>query len=115
MVNEQAIRGIYLKPFEISVKMGKANAVMVSWSFLGYRWTGENSDLLNTVLRDEWGFRGMALTDFFRNNGHGFMNADSAPANSVDAMLSTFDGAENNVANLDHPTSVNQMRRASKT
>lgn len=56
----------------------------------------------------------MALTDFFRNNGHGFMNADSALANGVDAMLSTFDGPENNVANPDHPTSVNQMRRASK-
>ena len=112
--NEQAIREIYLKPFELSVKLGKANAVMVSWSFLGHRWTGENSGLLNTVLRGEWGFRGMALTDFFRNNGHGFMNADAALANGVDAMLSTFDGPENNVANPDHPTSVNQMRRASK-
>lgn len=96
--NEQAIREIYLKPFEISVKEGGANAVMVSWSFLGNKWTGENSGLLNTVLRDEWGFRGMALTDFFRNNGHGFMNADAALANGVDAMLSTFDGEENNVA-----------------
>lgn len=112
--NEQAIREIYLKPFEISVKEGGANAVMVSWSFLGHKWTGENSGLLNTVLRDEWGFRGMALTDFFRNNGHGFMNADAALANGVDAMLSTFDGEENNVADPSHPTSVLQMRGACK-
>ena len=112
--NEQAIREIYLKPFEISVKQGGANAVMVSWSFLGDKWTGESSNLMNTVLRDEWGFRGMALTDFFRNNGHGFMNADAALANGVDAMLSTFNGEENNVANPEHPTAVLQMRNACK-
>ena len=112
--NEQAIREIYLKPFEISVKQGGANAVMVSWSFLGDKWTGECSNLMNTVLREEWGFRGMALTDFFRNNGHGFMNADAALANGVDAMLSTFNGEENNVANPEHPTSVLQMRNACK-
>ena len=112
--NEQAIREIYLKPFEVSVKQGGANAVMVSWSFLGDKWTGESSNLMNTVLRDEWGFRGMALTDFFRNNGHGFMNADAALANGVDVMLSTFNGEENNVANPEHPTSVLQMRNACK-
>lgn len=112
--NEQAVREIYLKPFEISVKQGGANAVMVSWSFLGDKWTGESSNLMNTVLRDEWGFRGMALTDFFRNNGHGFMNADAALANGVDVMLSTFNGEENNVANPEHPTSVLQMRNACK-
>ena len=112
--NEQAIREIYLKPFEISVKQGGANAVMVSWSFLGDKWTGESSNLMNTVLRDEWGFRGMALTDFFRNNGQGFMNADAALANGVDAMLSTFNGEENNVANPEHPTAVLQMRNACK-
>ena len=112
--NEQAIREIYLKQFEISVKQGGANAVMVSWSFLGDKWTGESSNLMNTVLRDEWGFRGMALTDFFRNNGHGFMNADAALANGVDAMLSTFNGEENNVANPEHPTAVLQMRNACK-
>lgn len=112
--NEQAIREIYLKPFEISVKQGGANAVMVSWSFLGDKWTGESSNLMNTVLRDEWGFRGMTLTDFFRNNGHGFMNADAALANGVDAMLSTFNGEENNVANPEHPTAVLQMRNACK-
>lgn len=112
--NEQAIREIYLKPFEIAVKDGHANAVMVSWSFVGNKWSGENSGLMNTVLRDEWGFRGMALTDFFRNNGHGFMNADAALANGVDAMLSTFDGPQNNVNDPTHPTSVIQMQRACK-
>ena len=75
------MREIYLKPFEICVKDGDAHAVMVSWSFIGIKWSGENSSLINTVLRDEWGFEGFTLTDFFRNNGHGFMNADAALAN----------------------------------
>ncbi len=112
--NEQSIREIYLKPFEIAIKEGGANAVMVSWSFIGHKWVGECSEMMNTILRDEWGFRGMALTDFFRNNGHGFMNADAALANGVDAMLSTFDGPENNPADITHPTTVTQMRNACK-
>ena len=109
--NEQAIREIYLKPFEISVKVGDAHAVMVSWSFIGIKWSGENSNLLNTVLRDEWGFEGFTLTDFFRNNGHGFMNAD---ANGVDAMLSTYAGGPNVVQNPDAASSVKYMRQACK-
>ncbi len=112
--NEQAIREIYLKPFEISVKVGDAHAVMVSWSFIGIKWSGENSNLLNTVLRDEWGFEGFTLTDFFRNNGHGFMNADAALANGVDAMLSTYAGGPNVVQNPDAASSVKYMRQACK-
>lgn len=112
--NEQAIREIYLKPFEISVKVGDAHAVMVSWSFIGIKWSGENSNLLNTVLRDEWGFQGFTLTDFFRNNGHGFMNADAGLANGVDAMLSTYAGGPNVVQNPDAASSVKYMRQACK-
>ena len=112
--NEQAMREIYLKPFEISVKEGDAHAVMVSWSFIGIKWSGENSNLLNTVLRDEWGFEGFTLTDFFRNNGHGFMNADAALANGVDAMLSTYAGGPNMVRDPEAASSVKYMRQACK-
>ena len=112
--NEQSIREIYLKPFEISVKVGDTHAVMVSWSFIGIKWAGENSNLLNNVLRGEWGFEGFALTDFFRNNGHGFMNADMALANGVDAMLSTYAGGPNVVQDPEAASSVQYMRRACK-
>ena len=112
--NEQAMREIYLKPFEISVKDGDAHAVMVSWSFIGIKWSGENSNLLNNVLRGEWGFEGFCLTDFFRNNGRGFMNADAALANGVDAMLSTYAGGPNVVQNPDAASSVKYMRQACK-
>ena len=112
--NEQAMREIYLKPFEISVKQGGADAVMVAWNYLGAKWVGEWSQLHNTVLRDEWGFRGLVITDFFRNNGHGFMTADMALANGVDGMLSTFEGGPNRPADPESASSVKYMRQASK-
>ncbi len=93
--NEQAIREIYLKPFEMGVKDGGAQALMVSWNYIGVKWAGEWSNLLQTVLRDEWGFKGMTISDYFRDNGHGFMNADAALANGVDAMLSTYGSGPN--------------------
>lgn len=111
---EQAMREIYLKPFEISVKEGGATGIMASWAFLGNKWVGELSTLMNTVLRDEWGFRGFVVSDFFRNNGHGFMNADMALANGVDAMLSTYAGGPNQVTYLDAASNVKYMRQATK-
>ena len=114
--NEQAIREIYLKPFEICVKNYGADAVMASWNFLGTKWTGENASLLNTVLRDEWGFRGMVESDYFRDNGHGFMNADAALANGLDAMLSTYGSGPNLPHDHNSPSAstVQYLRRASK-
>ncbi len=112
--NEQALREIYLKPFELSVKEGGATAAMASWAFLGNKWVGECSSLMNTVLRDEWGFRGFIVSDFFRNNGHGFMNADMALANGVDAMLSTYAGGPNQVTDMNAASNVKYMRNATK-
>ncbi|WP_204793798.1 glycoside hydrolase family 3 N-terminal domain-containing protein [Olsenella profusa] len=112
--DEQAAREIYLRAFEIPVKEAGAKAVMVSWNFLGTKWSGESSELMNDILRGEWGFRGMALTDFFRNNGHGFMNADAALANGVDAMLSTYGGGPNVPADVTDASTVQYMRHASK-
>jgi beta-glucosidase len=91
---EQSMREIYLKPFEIATKAVDVNAAMASWAYIGNIWVGESSALMKTILRDEWGFRGFVVSDFFRNNGHGFMNADEALANGVDAMLSAFAGVE---------------------
>lgn len=114
--NEQSIRENYLRPFEICVKEFGAKAVMVSWNFLGTTWTGESSALLNTVLRDEWGFRGMVESDYFRDNGHGFMNADAALANGMDAMLSTYGAGPNMPHDADNPSAstVQYMRTACK-
>ena len=61
--NEQAMREIYLKPFEITVKEGKTTAIMSSYSYLGTVWAGASRALITDVLRGEWGFTGMVVTD----------------------------------------------------
>ena len=105
---EQSIREIYLKPFEMSVKEGGAGAVMSSFNYVGATWAGGNSSLLQTVLRDEWGFRGFVLTDYFE--GAGYMYGDEAIRNGNDAMLATTE-VTNHIT--DHSaTSVKAMRQA---
>lgn len=61
--NEQAIREIYLKPFELAVKEGGSLGVMSSFNFIGLNWAGAHKGLLTDVLRDEWGFEGLVITD----------------------------------------------------
>lgn len=61
--NEQAIREIYLRPFEITVKEGEVTGVMSSFVHIGYKWAGANEELLKDILRGEWGFRGLVTTD----------------------------------------------------
>lgn len=61
--NEQATREIYLKPFELTVKNGKASALMTSMNHIGATWAGNKVGVLTEVLRNEWGFQGMAITD----------------------------------------------------
>ena len=56
----------------------------------------------------------MVISDFFRNNGHGFMNADMALTSGMDAMLSTYDAGPNKPTDSSNPTIVKAMRRACK-
>lgn len=65
--NEQAMREIYLKPFEIAVKDGHATGMMSSFNRLGITWAGGSYPLLTQILRDEWGFHGMVITDYSLN------------------------------------------------
>ena len=62
-VNEQALRELYLEPFEISVKEGKAKGVMSAYNRIGSQWCGGSKPLLVDLLRDEWGFDGFVITD----------------------------------------------------
>lgn len=84
---EQAMREIYFKPFELCVKEGGVTAAMASDSFIGGTWAGERAELMNTVLRDEWGFRGMVITDFVTSNSK---NADRAIRSGTDLSLTTL-------------------------
>ena len=105
-VNEQALRELYLKPFEYTVKNASAcvkyiadsegtmsekempacTAMMSSYNRLGAVWAGGFEALMRNVLRDEWGFRGMVITDF---DLYEFMYPDQAAAAGSDLILST--------------------------
>lgn len=65
--NEQAMRELYLLPFEIAVKEGGAAGMMSSFNRLGMKWAGGSYALLTQVLRDEWGFHGSVITDYSLN------------------------------------------------
>ena len=106
--NEQAMREIYLKPFEMSVKEGGAQAVMSAFNYIGNTYAGGNNALLNTVLRDEWGFKGFVLTDYF--GGYGYQNGDQEIRNGNDSMLATTK-ITNHITDKS-ATSVKAMRTA---
>lgn len=110
--NEQAIREIYLPPFEMAVKDGGATAMMSAYNWIGTEWAGSSDELLNTVLRDEWGFEGMVITDYFA--GFGFMDADRMIRNGGDLALISFDNSGNYLDDTSSATALHHMRRASK-
>ena len=109
---EQSIREIYLKPFEIAVKDGGAKAVMSSFNYIGTHWAGGTSALCNTVLRDEWGFKGFVLTDYF--GVYGYMDSDMGIRGGTDCMLVAYDTATNHVTDQKSATSIAAMRQACK-
>ncbi|RCX20611.1 beta-glucosidase [Fontibacillus phaseoli] len=109
--NEQAIREIYLKPFEMSLKAGNVNlnyvqkneegvfenksrevpagqAVMTAFNRIGYTWTGGHYPLITGVLRNEWGFKGFVLTDN-ANTGE-FMDAYQMLESGADGKLTNI-------------------------
>lgn len=108
--SEQAIREGYLKTFEIAVKEGKTTSVMSSYNYIGNQWAGACDALLNTVLRDEWGFSGVVVTDWY--GGYGYMNSDLAIRNGGDRMLTNIATAA--LKDTTTATAVSSMRTACK-
>ena len=63
-LDEQALRELYLKPFEFAVKEGKSRGLMTSFNRIGTEWAGGSYRLVTTILRKEWGFKGSVICDF---------------------------------------------------
>ena len=111
--NEQAIREIYLKPFELCIKNfdGTQIAVMSSFNWIGTVPACANEDTLTTILRNEWGFQGMVITDY--DGSYGYMITDHCIRNGNDLMLG-FNSAESNKLTDESATAVLAMRQACK-
>lgn len=81
VVSERALREIYLKPFEMAVKQGGAFSVMTTYGSLNGQWTAGNYDLVTTILRKEWGFNGIAMTDWWAS-----INEEGEPASKENTV-----------------------------
>ena len=110
--NEQAIREIYLKPFELAVKEGGAQAVMSAFNYIGNEYAGACNELLQNVLRSEWGFRGMVLTDYF--GGYGYQDADIQIRNGGDFCLNPMGSETSVLTDQTSATSLIAARQACK-
>lgn len=115
-MSEQTLRENCLKPFEIVVKNfdfdNGAMGVMTSYNFLGLVPVISNSDLLRSVLRDEWGFRGVVISDY--DGSYGFMITDAAIRAGNDLMLGYGMAESNKLEDTDAATCVLAMRQACK-
>lgn len=105
--NEQAMRELYFVPFELCVKEGKTTAMMSSFNRIGVTWAGGSYDLLTRLLRDEWGFEGMVITDF---NLKPYMNVDQMLRAGGDLNLSPDKGPSSSTT----ATDISVLRQAAK-
>lgn len=105
--NEQSMREQYFLPFEMCVREGGTNAMMSSFNRLGVTWTGGSYNLLTGLLRDEWGFEGMVITDY---NLKPYMNADQMIRAGGDLNLSAGKGPSSQTT----ATDIASLRRATK-
>ncbi|MBO5328721.1 MAG: putative Ig domain-containing protein, partial [Clostridia bacterium] len=102
-LNEQAMREVYFKAFEITVKEGKTVGIMSALNRIGTEWAGGSYDLLTEILRNEWGFKGSVVTDSFISN---FSNADQMIRAGGNLAL----GNATLKYNVGTPTTVNVLR-----
>ena len=110
--DEQTVREVYLRPFEICVKEANAKAVMAAFNHYGTTPAYASDNVLNKILRDEWGFRGMVLTDYFGAGGYGYLDANRATRNGTDFCLTAIDAGFNYVKDKS-ATATLALRKAS--
>lgn len=108
-LTEQSLRELYLKPFEVCVKQGGANAVMTAFSDIGAVYCGTNYALCTRILRDEWGFRGSLVTDYYTKS---YMDYTRCVIAGNDLFLDPNNNEAN--INLDDPAVAYAARRSVK-
>ena len=109
VVSQRALREIYLKAFEIAVKEGNAQSIMTSYNPVNGYWTASNYDLSTTILREEWGFGGIVMTDWWAHmndvikggEGSRQRTADMVRAQNDVYMVVNNNGAEINASDDD--------------
>ena len=111
-LTEQNFREIYLRPFEIAVKKGGANAIMSAFNFVGGVWAGANAAMNIDVLRDEWGFKGSMITDW--SDGSGSMNTKKGVRAGNDIWLNPNSGHNASPLTNSDPTDVYCAKLAAK-
>lgn len=104
--DEQSMRELYFKPFEIIVKEGKTTGIMSSFNRIGTTWAGGSYNLLTEVLRGEWGFNGTVITDYYYATP--YMYGDLMIRAGGDITL----GQSSNITSLNTPTQIANIRRA---
>ena len=115
-MTEQNLRENVLKPFEIAVKEGGANGIMSAFNDLGSIWCGANYALLTEILRDEWGFRGVVITDWTDTSNRGSMSIRQGIRAGNDLWLnpSTTGINGNDRINTSNEIDMKAARRACK-
>lgn len=107
VVSERALREIYLKGFEIAVKEGGACSIMTTYNPLNGYWNASNYDLNTTILRNEWGYQGIVMTDWWAKLNDPIEGGEADTTNTAAMvraqndlyMVVTNDGAEINASN----------------
>lgn len=112
-LTEQSLRENYLRAFEIVVKVGGTQGIMTSFNRLGSTWTGGNHALVTTILRDEWGFNGTTVTDYYA--GSNYMPLKQGLYAGQDLLLTGSHVPSGQWGNYkDDPTFIWQARKACK-
>ena len=104
VISERALREIYLKGYEIAVRKGQADSVMTSYNGVNGLWSAGNYDLCTTVLRKEWGFKGIVMTDWWANINNRGKSAEkinlSAMTRAQNDIYMVCSDVENNKDNI---------------
>ena len=112
--NEQSIREVYLKGFEYVTTEGNVTAAMAAMNRIGARWVGAHKGIMTNVLRKEWGFEGMVITDQASSSSMFYQDMISGLANGTDLWLNTNSSFWSLDAYFDNPTVMTNVHNAAK-